>query len=215
MSKVAASKRYETTSTPEQPASYVGVILCPTALVSFETHRRVTVFQIRQSFGSTGGIVATSRKYRTRFTQAVVTLSATSTALGLNVPQLLAAPVASPTVTPPVWARVTAPNGDNNDQVSAVRTPDGALHVVWVNRGPGATEDLHETVLSSSGRVPTRRYHRQRLVRHRQPGHCQARQRCPGGGCGGDSIDQFYGPDPQSGPLDLAKWWERLDAQPG
>ena len=98
-------------------------------------------------------IVATSRKYRTRFTQAVVALSVSFTALGLNVPQLLAATVASPIVTAPVWARVTAPNGNNNDQVSAVRTPDGALHVVWVNPGPGATEDLHETVLSSSGRA--------------------------------------------------------------
>ena len=97
--------------------------------------------------------MATTRKYRTRFTQAVVTLSVSSTALGFNVPQLLAAPVGSPTVTAPMWARVTAPNGNNNDQVSAVRTPDGALHVVWVNPGPGATEDLHETVLSSSGRA--------------------------------------------------------------
>ncbi len=51
------------------------------------------------------------------------------------------------------WARITAPNGKNTDQVSAVRTPDGALHVVWVTGGPGATEDLHQTVLSSSGRV--------------------------------------------------------------
>ena len=42
--------------------------------------------------------MATSRKYRTRFTQAVVTLSVSSTALGLNVPQVLAAPIASPTV---------------------------------------------------------------------------------------------------------------------
>lgn len=96
--------------------------------------------------------MVTSRKYRTRFTQAVVTLSVSSAALALNVPQVLAAPIAGPTVTPPAWARVTAANGNNNDQVSAVRTPDGALHVVWVNRGPGATEDLHETVLSSSGR---------------------------------------------------------------
>ena len=86
--------------------------------------------------------MATSRKYRTRFTRAVVTLSVSSTALGLNVPQLLAAPVASPIVTTPVWARVTAPNGNNMDAKVAALNFQAAPEWTCCGYDPGIALNL-------------------------------------------------------------------------
>jgi hypothetical protein len=87
--------------------------------------------------------------------RVVPTLAVGLSALALNCPAAQAAISATTANAVPVvpWARITAPNGRNTDEVSAVRTPDGALHLVWVNGGPGATEDLHQTVLSSTGQV--------------------------------------------------------------
>jgi hypothetical protein len=48
---------------------------------------------------------------------------------------------------------VTAPNGASIDQVSAARTADGVLHVVWRQRVAPNTENVNHTVVAANGRV--------------------------------------------------------------
>jgi hypothetical protein len=56
---------------------------------------------------------------------------------------------------PGVWSPVTAPDGDNIDQVGLQRTDDGKLHVVWTRKTPGnaTLDDLMQTIVTPQGAV--------------------------------------------------------------
>jgi hypothetical protein len=62
---------------------------------------------------------------------------------------LTAAPIAE--AAP--WKRVTAPGGTSIDQVGALRTADGVLHVAWHRRSGPNTEDLFHTRIAPDGKV--------------------------------------------------------------
>ena len=51
------------------------------------------------------------------------------------------------------WRQVTAPGGASIDQVGALRTADGVLHVAWHRRTGPLTEDLLHTRIEPDGRV--------------------------------------------------------------
>ncbi len=76
--------------------------------------------------------------------------------LAVAVAAVAAAPCASATaaVQPP-WSPVTTANTDNIEQVSAARTPDGNLHVVWLrpDAANSANEDLMASTISPAGAV--------------------------------------------------------------
>jgi hypothetical protein len=60
---------------------------------------------------------------------------------------------AAPSAHAAAWARVTAAGGSSIDQVSALRTADGVLHVAWrIQSGPN-TEDLWHTTIGPDGKV--------------------------------------------------------------
>jgi hypothetical protein len=52
------------------------------------------------------------------------------------------------------WERVTAPRGGTaDDQVAALRTSDGVLHVAWVTRTDRNTETLRHTAVAPDGTI--------------------------------------------------------------
>jgi hypothetical protein len=61
--------------------------------------------------------------------------------------------IAAPTAEAASWKRVTAAGGTAIDQVSALRTADGALHVAWHTRSGPNTEDLFHTRIAADGTV--------------------------------------------------------------
>ncbi len=67
---------------------------------------------------------------------------------------MIALPPAASATPPPAWSPVTGPT-DNTEQVSAARTPDGVLHVVWLRADPtqAANQDLMSSSISPSGAV--------------------------------------------------------------
>lgn len=78
----------------------------------------------------------------------VTRIAATSAALVLALSSLAAARSSTH------WVRVTPTSGGNLEEVSAVRTPDGVLHVVWSPYTPGATtNELLYTTISPGGTV--------------------------------------------------------------
>ena len=73
----------------------------------------------------------------------------------LTVLALALAPAAARATVPGHWDPVTAPTGANIDQVALLRTPDGALHVVWHQDPPGSDVGtaLMHTVIAPTGTV--------------------------------------------------------------
>jgi hypothetical protein len=55
--------------------------------------------------------------------------------------------------TPGHWDPITAPNGQNIDQVATARTPDGRLHVIWHHETSPSMSSLVQTVLNPDGSV--------------------------------------------------------------
>lgn len=61
-----------------------------------------------------------------------------------------ASPTAAQAAT---WRQVSNAQGSNIDQVNAVRTADGVLHVAWKQRSGPNTDDLFHTRIEPNGRV--------------------------------------------------------------
>lgn len=51
------------------------------------------------------------------------------------------------------WTRITEGKLSNTEEVSAVRTKDGVLHVAWPRTGTGKTEDLMHTAIAPDGTI--------------------------------------------------------------
>ncbi len=50
------------------------------------------------------------------------------------------------------WTRITDTTGKNIDEVTAARTPDGSLHLLWLRKN-GNNQDLVHTAIGADGRV--------------------------------------------------------------
>src|SRR5262245_24336629 len=96
-----------------------------------------------------------------RFPPFVVALVAAPLVLATMVPPAAAQSTATTTTTGPApitteWTRVTDGAGRNIDEIGAVRTADGVLHVLWRQKVPGSNqEQVVHTPVSTVGDVGT------------------------------------------------------------